>query len=418
MVALSHGTLYQSILAAYERLTRDQLVLFLSLRALPLAGTDNELARRLADDELARHLPAQRPVNTPSLLPLAPPAESSTLTLSTHAHPRSVSQLPLEIIADIVDHVADWELAKALRLPTSLPRPAEWDPALARVSPTDRAILAAPLSVVRAVSACDPRGPTKRGTHLAVRFARVDVLDHLLAHARPALERDFGPRLEQLPTLASVFGRTDVLEFWRTAPHGPLAYTHEAIDGACRSGFVHVLDWWRASGLRMEYSDAALEHASAGGHIPVLEWFQRSGLPLKIGRVVDTASSAGCVAALEWWLRSGLEFKYDKLVLAHASMHGRLNVLRWWSRSGLQMLFDQDALTGATRLNRREILEWWAESGLPIQYRICDIEEALEDAIGDAAAVRQWWASKGVDFHANDAEWLKLQPLNPHTSSG
>ena len=57
---------------------------------------------------------------------------------------------------------------------------------------------------------------------------------------------------------------------------------------------------------------------------------------------------------------------------------------------------DQEALVGATRHNRPEVLEWWDKSGLPIQYRMCDIEEALEDAIGggeDARLPHQppWW---------------------------
>ena len=44
--------------------------------------------------------------------------------------------------------------------------------------------------------------------------------------------------------------------------------------------------------------------------------------------------------------------------------------------------------------------------------RECDIEEALEDAIGGGEAAREWWRRKGVDFNANDKEWSKLQYLN------
>ena len=135
-------------------------------------------------------------------------------------------------------------------------------------------------------------------------------------------------------------------------------------------------------------------------------------LPLKIGRVMDLASTAGHVDVLEWWARSQLDFKYDKQALYHASCHGKVEVLQWWLGSGLQLIFDQDALTGATRHNRPDVLEWWDKSGLPIQYRMCDIEEALEDAIGGGEAARMWWRKKGVDFNANDTEWMKLQNLN------
>ena len=86
--------------------------------------------------------------------------------------------------------------------------------------------------------------------------------------------------------------------------------------------------------------------------------------------------------------------------------------MQWWLTSGLQLLFDPDSLIGATKFNRPEVLEWWDRSKLPIQYRMCDIEEALEDAIGGGDAAREWWRKKGVDFNANDKEWMKLRNLN------
>ena len=109
---------------------------------------------------------------------------------------------------------------------------------------------------------------------------------------------------------------------------------------------------------------------------------------------VDMASTAGHVEVLEWWATSQLEFNYDRHALQHASCHGKVEVLQWWLGSGLQLLFDQEALTGATRHNRPEVLEWWDRSGLPIQYRMCDIEEALEDALGGGEAARAWWKTE------------------------
>jgi hypothetical protein len=47
-----------------------------------------------------------------------------------------------------------------------------------------------------------------------------------------------------------------------------------------------------------------------------------------------------------------------------------------------------------------------------LQYRICDIEEALEDAIGGGEKARGWWRRKGVNFKADDKLWMKLQNLN------
>ena len=220
-----------------------------------------------------------------------------------------------------------------------------------------------------------------------------------------------------------------MLSWWKrkldTRPdllHPPSAVSiSEAIDGASRNGRVASLEWWVNSGLPFEYTETALELASAKNRLSVLDWWlaqSRSGRlganrALKVGKVMDTASTAGHVQVLEWWANSQLEYKYDRQALYHASCNGKVEVLQWWLGSGLQMIFDQEALTGATKFNRREVLEWWDKSGLPIQYRTCDIEEALEDALMGGEAVREWWAMKGVNFRTNDKEWMKLQYLNP-----
>jgi hypothetical protein len=44
--------------------------------------------------------------------------------------------------------------------------------------------------------------------------------------------------------------------------------------------------------------------------------------------------------------------------------------------------------------------------------RTTNLTTALEDAIGGGEAAREWWRGKGVDFNANDKEWMKLQNLN------
>lgn len=127
---------------------------------------------------------------------------------------------------------------------------------------------------------------------------------------------------------------------------------------------------------------------------------------------MDMASTAGHVSVLSWWATSQLDFKYDKHALHHASCHGHVSVLSWWLGSGLQLLFDGgEVLTGATRHNRSEVLEWWRRSGLVVQYRMCDVEEALEDAIGGGEEARRWWRGIGVDFSADDKEWMKLRTL-------
>ncbi|KAI0918976.1 hypothetical protein AcW1_003520 [Taiwanofungus camphoratus] len=398
---------------AYRRLTHDQLILFLKVRSLPITGTDDELASRLAQFDIGTfHFPSSP--NGIGTAPLSPPE-----VLKQRPRQALAPDLPVEILAEIMDHVGDWELAKAVGVPTSLPEPPSWT----RASTSDHAILTGYLPLIRA---SDPSAhpPTKIGANLAVRFGYVNVLEYLLTQHRSIFLSLY--KHDCLPIIASLHGRTAVLSWWKHAREQypdilslpkPCSVA-DAIDGASRNGQVAALDWWLYSEIPLGYTEVALETASAKNQLAVLAWWKQHSvgephrLPLKIGRVMDMASTAGHVDVLEWWARSQLEFKYDKQALYHASCHGKVDVLQWWLGSGLQLIFDPDALTGATRHNRPEVLEWWDKSGLPIQYRMCDIEEALEDAIGGGEAAREWWKRKGVDFNANDKEWMKLQNLN------
>ncbi|OCH89872.1 hypothetical protein OBBRIDRAFT_835478 [Obba rivulosa] len=404
---------------AYGRLSHEQLVLFLKLRSLSTAGSDVELATRLTQYDIETYritiLSNGTALNMVSRSPLPSPSDV------IRQRPRQVMapDLPVEILAEIMDHVGDWELAKAVGVPTSLPQPLEWT----RANATDHAILTGYLPLIRATDpATNP--PTGIGAILAVRFSYVNVLEYFLSQHRAIFLSKY--KDDSLPITASQHGRTAVLSWWKHAreqypdiiPVPKPASIAEAIDRASRNGQVASLDWWLHSGFPLEYTEAALEGASLKNQIAVLDWWKQQStsnvhrLHLKIGRVMDAASTAGHVEVLEWWAHSQLDFKYDRQALYHASCHGKVDVLQWWFSSGLQLIFDQEALTGATRHNRPEVLEWWNQSGLPIHYRMCDIEEALEDAIGDGEAARQWWKRKGVDFNANDAEWMKLQSLN------
>ena len=392
---------------AYQKFSRSELLLFLKIRNLPTSGTDADLASRLAHHDLhTYHFPiVPQQQQTPSLLSSKPQKFDQS------------PDLPVEILVVIMNHVGDWELAKAVGIPSALPRPLEWS----RASYTDQAMIPGHIPLIRVSDPClNP--PTKIGAVLAIRFGYVNVLEYFLSTYHPIFLSIFAGDL--IPIKASQYGRIEVLEWWKHAfeqhPHlvpGPASSTvSEAVDGASRYGQVVSLDWWLNWGHLFEYTEAALEFASAKNRIPVLDWWLRqhrlTGLPLKVGRVMEMASTAGNVDVLAWWAASRIEPKYDKHALQHASCHGKVEVLQWWLESGLQLMFDQDVLTGATRHNRPEVLEWWDKSGLPIHYRMCDIEEALEDAIGAGDAARAWWKRKGVDFNANDKEWMKSQSLN------
>ncbi|KAF9049896.1 hypothetical protein BJ165DRAFT_1454655 [Panaeolus papilionaceus] len=409
----SQNSPFAQVHRAYKRLSHSELVLFLKIRNLPTSGTDSDLASRLSNHDLhTYHFPT-------ALLHHASPSSPTLTSRQLEKSRQSMTpDLPVEIMADIMDHVGDWELSKAVGVPTSLSEPSEW----ARASRTDRAVLTGHLPSIRKANPCADNPLTKIGAVLAIRFGYVNVLEYFLSQHHKMFLDVFDDDL--IPIKASRHGRISVLSWWKhgfeqhpdlVPPPKPNSIA-EAVDRASRNGHVDSLDWWLNWGHPFEYTEAALEYASAKNQIHVLDWWKRqhklTGLPLKIGRSMDMASTAGHVDVLEWWARSQLDPKYDRHALQHASCHGKVEVLEWWLGSGLPLIFDQEALTGATRHNRPEVLEWWDRSGLPVQYRMCDIEEALEESIIPGDDARNWWREKGVDFNANDKEWMKLQSLN------
>jgi len=411
---------------AYRRFSHEQLIFFLQARSLPTCGSDGVLAHRLAQYDIKTyHFPSTPRQNDLKSSPIAyappsPPPEPLGLQLRQ----QWTRDLPIEIVAEILDHLKDWELSTALDLPTLLPKPSQWQDA----NSADHAILSGDIRRVHATLSCSTTElPTKRMAVPVVRFEFTHILEYLFNHHQSTYLSIF--ECDLLPITAAKYGRIPVLSWWKRKldahpdilrpPSSKSASA--AIDGASRNGRVASLDWWLASGLLFEYTEVALELASAKNRIPVLDWWltqSRSGRlrpnkALKVGKVMDAASTAGHVQVLECWARSQLEYKYDRQALYHASCHGKVDVLQWWLDSGLQMIFDQEALIGATKFNRREVLEWWDKTGLPIQYRTCDIEEALEDSLMGGEAVREWWGRKGVNFRTNDKEWMKLRYLNP-----
>ncbi|KIJ55088.1 hypothetical protein M422DRAFT_239716 [Sphaerobolus stellatus SS14] len=443
---------YNDILDAYLKLDLHQLQLFLRIRSLPTSGSISELAARLANyDVQAFQIPVYKPAT-------AIPVLSTSLPKQLQAKPEAVgpsmprshllANLPIDLITEILDHLGEWELSKAVGVPTSLVKPADWANSATFL---DYAILSTSLSRVRAAPFDPPF--TQLGAKLLIAFELIDVLEYLwnIPALRPTFKKYYGDDFSTIPKLASSYNRTRMLDWWLAQLDiQPKSYTTEAIHDACRYVCLDALKWWdykskqsvehstlkyvdrlqprlNAPGSPFPfpplYTSQALETASHKANLAVLNFFRAHGWPLLPGRSLDMASSAGHVDVLDWWAyESGLEIgkdvKYDKNAVYSASCGGKVDVLQWWKEQSergngkVQMLFDGDALIGATRLDKPEVLEWWDKSGLPITYRIFDIEEALEDAIGGGPAARAWWSRKGVNFRAGDSEWMKTRSLN------
>ncbi|KAI9847506.1 MAG: hypothetical protein M1837_002407 [Sclerophora amabilis] len=307
---------------------------------------------------------------------------------------------------------------------------------------------------------------------LVIKFNITDLLSYLEIHHKELFWATFGQSL--LPTKASAFfGSIAVLEWWRTSPSFLIKeYNHEVIDGASKAGFVHVLDWWRKSGLPLRYTEAALEQASSKGNIEVLDWWKNASMhqggyhtiesdatfkfndhyhpapssparttrlhpsfdmagppsttasttntttdgPLRllVGRSICFAAQNGQVDAVRWWDSSGIPYSHEDAVAKIASTAGAVNVLQLWKElKGEKMIFDNQVLAGPTKGGHRDVLEWWKNSGFKIDYRPCDIEEALEDSLGGEGEeqVKIWWARNGLNLGVGTSEWMRVKTL-------
>ena len=381
---------------------------------------------------------------------------------------RTDALLPPEVWTLIFEYVGDWEVAKALNIYTNIPTPGEWqrrpDEAKNDLNMYKRSLewtmLTSPVPKIIEKLRVAPKDMSYLSSlcvKLVIKFCLTDILTYLEGNFKDLFWSSFGQKL--LPTKASaVYGRTEILEWWRTSPSFlSKDYTSEAIDGASKSGFVHILDWWRKSGLPLKYTTSALEQASSKGHILILEWWKqaslhqgsyhvdaetrhRHGLPavdegsstpsetqpalkLKPGKSLLAAAQNNQPLVLRWWDNSGIPIQYPDSVAKVASQHGYVDVLdAWLELKGEKMAFDNQVLVQPTKNGHVEVLEWWkrfsqGDEGRPggkVEYKTCDIEEALEDSVGNQTQemeVKRWWAKNGLNLGVDVSEWTKVKVL-------
>ncbi|KAL4929052.1 uncharacterized protein BDV17DRAFT_82462 [Aspergillus undulatus] len=357
-------------------------------------------------------LPSQAPVLRPGI-----------------AEKKGMPSLPLELWLNIFeDHLNDWEIAKAVGIPTKLTVPKEWQSHLLKMSAPaslEYTILRGSFAAIKKRIDSLPRWKplSDLACHLIFKFSRTDILSHLTENHLDLLWTT--SRLTNIPYRASaIYGNPKILTWWRDAPALPnKEYIADAMDGASRAGFVDVLEWWRTSGLELRYTERALESASAEGRVTVLDWWKRSAasatranpLPLKVGKSVLLAAQSGRTASLAWWDASGIPYTHAETVARIASTHGHVHVLDFWYKlKGAKMIFDCQVLVGPTKNGHDNVLEWWRRSGLRVEFKTCDIEEALEDAdpvSGAEERVRRWWARNGLNLGVGTSEWMKTKVL-------
>ncbi|KAI5467685.1 flavoprotein [Mariannaea sp. PMI_226] len=351
------------------------------------------------------------------------------------------SKLPPEIWTIILGYAGDWEIAKALGMYTNLKMPSPWT--FQPKDPTD------PLKVYghelewtvltgNSAAICKKLSQSPPNFHdisalvvkLVIKFGLIDVLKYMEAN-RPDLFKAFDGTT--LPTKASAyFPRTDVLDYWKQSPwfKDRHIYDAEAIDVASKNGYVRVLDWWwRRSGLPLRYTETALEQASGNGHLLVLEWWrdaaaQDDQVVLRPGRSLLWATQYGKADVLRWWDASGIPIAHGDGVAKMASRWGQVECLETWRRlkGDDKLVFGEEALLSPTMNQHLEVLDWWKKfahgelEGMEgrkqtVEFRTCNIEEALEDAIGDPNPVRRWWTENGLNLGLRTEEWLKPRSL-------
>ncbi|KAF2858669.1 hypothetical protein K470DRAFT_300723 [Piedraia hortae CBS 480.64] len=346
---------------------------------------------------------------------------------------KTVPRLPPELWTMILDYAGDWELAQHLDVHTHLPVPAKWVSHASAQGPRnymetlELKILHGRITDIKTFITAHPV-PT-RLSNLAIsvvlKFSMTEFLGFLESQHHRLFWESFGHTI--LPDKASsVFGHIELLEFWRTSPSFlKKEYNTVALDGASRAGFVHILEWWRRSGLPLKFTQAALEEPSSRGDLRTLEWWkdlstapvgsdEAEPTQLKPGKSIIEATKNGHADAVRWWCRSGIPFRHEEAITKFASTHGHVDILDLWYGLSGSKIIDNQVLVSATKHGHVDVLEWWKCSGLRVGYKTCDIEEALEDSNAGprAQAVRRWWALNGLNLGIGTSEWMKTKYLN------
>lgn len=112
--------------------------------------------------------------------------------------------------------------------------------------------------------------------------------------------------------------------------------------------------------------------------------------------------------------------RYSTAALWHLSRDGNLPLLDWWKQSGFPLKYDKQVILVATKHGQTAVLDWWLRSGLDLEYRFFDVEEALEDAIGDreGSAAQEWWEARGYDPGMSNTLWTRPRNMRLEMGAG
>ncbi|PGH14327.1 hypothetical protein AJ79_03149 [Helicocarpus griseus UAMH5409] len=359
------------------------------------------------------------------------PSPNGAVKESNTATSNEKPTLPPEILSMIFETLDDWEVATSVGVYAKIPIPEKWKPYIPKPgspSTLEYTILRGSIKEIELQISKIPtfKRLSKIDAHLILKFARTDILNYLVKSRMDLILST--SELQHIPLYVSTtYNSTALLTWWvnyssALPPFNIRKGVAECVDAASRAGFVEVLEWWRQSGFPFRYTERALESASAEGRIAVLDWWKNVSksaplddpVPLKVGKSVLLAAQSGQTKSLAWWDKSDIPYGHAESVTRIASNHGHVPVLDFWhQRKREKLIFDNQVLVGATKNGHVDVLEWWKRSGLPVEFKTCDIEEALEDAVsGVEQRVRRWWARNGLNLGVGTNEWMMVKTLN------
>lgn len=357
--------------------------------------------------------------------------------------------LPPEIWTLIFEQTGDWELAAALNMYTNLPIPIRWGLPLTtgHSMHLEWTILTGSYADTIKLLETSPSIECLSviSVELIIIFGRIDLLTYVESKYPLLFWSSFGN--QTLPTKASLFGTVSILDWWyESVVFLERKYSNKTMNLASKAGFLHILEWWRVSGLQLHYSEAALEQASSDGNVEVLNWWLKASLdscsyyvvevdggvqlskpcsgntsdaddfnlrydcnarlkplPLKPGKSLELAIKNNQGSVVKWWATSGIETGYERFAAYTASGYGNVQMLQLWKECvGKEMQFGEDILVQPTKRCHIQVLEWWKQSGYTVMYR----REAIRNALAsvhrmgqNGVEVKAWWTSNGLYFH-------------------
>uniref|UniRef100_A0A6C0EB81 Ankyrin repeat protein n=1 Tax=viral metagenome TaxID=1070528 RepID=A0A6C0EB81_9ZZZZ len=209
---------------------------------------------------------------------------------------------------------------------------------------------------------------------------------------------------------ASVLGHIHILEWWRNSGLQLEYSSLNAMHGASRNNKINALEWWKKSGLELSYSSwEALKIASLNNHISVLEWWKNSGLSLQVNpyqmflELLITYFERGLMDVLRWWKHSGFllhsheypnPIPYITCDIDKAYDKDYTDLIDWFiSLKIYKIVYTNIPVDYASKMCNLNVLEWWKKSGLPLKYS----EKALDNASKHGHInVLEWWFNNNL----------------------